>query len=106
MTHIFTNAEYPDMMYFDDFCDGCNTAAVGENRRRFPMCRIPDRRVFSMVFNTSRERVALPNAHVLSERARQQHVEEQENILEMISRSPTTNTRRPFTRFGVPRTRV
>jgi len=46
MPHIFTNAEYADMMYVYDFCDSSVTAAVEEYRRRFPMRRIPDRRVF------------------------------------------------------------
>jgi hypothetical protein len=42
------------------------------------MRRIPDQGVFSMVFNTLHERGTLPIAHISSERARQQHVEEQE----------------------------
>jgi hypothetical protein len=54
-----------------------------------------------MVFGTLREGGALPSAHVSSERARL-HVEEQENILEMVQHSPTTST----TRLGVSRTRV
>jgi hypothetical protein len=43
------------------------TAAVEEYRRRFSVRRIPDRRVFSTVFNTLRERGKLPSAHVSSE---------------------------------------
>jgi len=54
MPHIFTNAEYADM-YVYGFCDGSATAAFEEYRRRFPMRRIPDRRVFYNVFNTLRE---------------------------------------------------
>ena len=57
------------------------TTAVEEYRRRFPMRRIPDRTVFYKVFNTLRECGTLPNAHVSSERARKQNMEEQENIL-------------------------
>jgi hypothetical protein len=85
MPHFFTNAEYADMLYVYGFCDGSATAAFEECRRRFPMHRIPDRRVFSMVFNTFRERGTLPSAYASSERARQQYVEEQENIREMVS---------------------
>jgi len=48
----------------------------------------------------------LPSAHVSSERACQQDVEEQESILEIVQRSPTTNTRRLSTRPGVSRTCV
>ena len=39
--------------------------------------------VFSKVFNTLRDCGTLPTAHVSSEQARQQHVNEQENTLEM-----------------------
>jgi hypothetical protein len=56
------------------------------------MRRIPDRRVFSKVFNTLRERGTLPSAHVSSEWASKQNIEEEENILDMAQRSPTTNT--------------
>jgi len=70
MPHIFTNAEYADMMYVCGFCDGSATVAVEEYRRRFSMRRIPDRRVFYKVFNTLRECGTLPNSQVSSERAR------------------------------------
>ena len=82
-----------DMMYVYGFCDGSATAAVEEYRRRFPMRRIQDRRVYKM-FNTLRERGTLPSVHVSSERVRKQNMEEQENILDMVQRSPTTSTRR------------
>ena len=55
MPHIFTTAEYADMMYVSGFCDGSATAVVEEYRRRFPMRRIPDRRLLYKVFNTLRE---------------------------------------------------
>jgi len=75
MPHILTNAEYAIMMYVYGFCDGSATAAVEEYRRRFPIRRITDRRVFYKVFNTLRECGTLPNAHVSSERARKQNME-------------------------------
>jgi len=106
MPLIFTNVEYADMMYVYGFCDGSVTADVEEYRRRFPMRRIPDRRVFYKVFNTLRECCTLPSAHASSERARKQNMEEQENILDMVQRSPTTSTRRPSALIGVSRTRV
>jgi hypothetical protein len=70
------------------------------------MRRIPERRVLSKVFNTLRERGTLLSAHVSSEPARQQHVEEEENIIEMVQPSPTTSTRKLYTRLGVSRTCV
>jgi hypothetical protein len=62
--------------------------------------------VFSKVFSTLYDGGTLPIAHVSSERARQQHVEEQENTLEMLQRSHTISTRRLSTRLGVSQTRV
>ena len=106
MPHIFTNAEYADMLYVYGFCNGSATAAIEEYRRRFPMRRIPNRRMFSKVFNTLRECCTLPSAHVSFERARKQNMKEQENILDMVQRSPTTSTRKLSTRLGVSRTRV
>jgi len=76
MSHIFTNAEYADIMYVYGFCDGSATAAVEKYRRRFPTRRITDRRVFYKVFNTLRECGTLPSAHVSSERARKQNIVE------------------------------
>jgi hypothetical protein len=93
-------------MYVYGFCDGSAIAAVEEYRRRSLMSRLPDRRVFSEVFNTLHERGTLPSDHAASERACQQYVEEQEKILEMVQRSPTTSTRRLSTCLGVSRTRV
>jgi len=106
MPHIFTNAEYDDMMYVYGFCYGSATAAVEEYRRRFPMRRIPDRRVFYKVFNTLRESGTLPSDHVSSERARKQNMEEQKNILDMVQRSPTTSKRRLSAPISVSRNRV
>ena len=100
------NAEYADMLNVYGVCVGRAQTAVEEYCRRFPTCRISDRRVFHKIFNTLRECGTLPSAPVSSERARQQNVEEQENILEMVQLSPTTSTRRVSTRLGVSRTRV
>ena len=92
MPHNFTNAEYADMMYVDGFCDGSATSTVEEYRRRFPMDRILDHRVFHKVFNILRECSTLPSAHVSSERAYKQNMKEQENILDMVQLSPTIIT--------------
>jgi hypothetical protein len=93
------------MLYVYGFCDGSATAAVEEYRRRFPVRRIPDRRLFSNVCNTLRECCMLPSARVSSEWARQ-HVEEEENILGMVQRSPATSTRTLPTRLDVSQTCV
>jgi len=106
MPHIFKNVEYADMMYVYGCCDGSATAAVEEYRRRFPMRRIPDPRVFYKVFNTLRECGTLPSAHVSPERARKQNMEEHKNILNMVQRRTTNSTRRLSASISVSRTRV
>ena len=54
-----------------------------------------------------RECGTLPTVHVSSQKARQQNVLEQENILEMVQRnSTTTSTRRLSALLGASRTRV
>jgi hypothetical protein len=104
MRRVFTDPEYADMLYVYGFYGGNATTAVVEYRRLFSMRRIPARRVSSEVFNTLRECVTLPSDHVSSEQA--QHVEEQENILEIEQRSPATSTGTLSTRLVVSRTRV
>jgi hypothetical protein len=70
MPFICINTEYADMLYVYGFCDCSATVAV-EYHQRFPMRRIPDRRVFFKSFDTLRERGTLPSAHVSSERSHQ-----------------------------------
>jgi len=106
MPHIFTTSEYAYKLYVDGFCDGSSNVAVEEYRPQVRIRRIPDRRVCSKAFNTLRECGKFPSAHVSSERARQQHVEEEENVLEMVQRSSTSSTRRISTRLGVSQTSV
>jgi hypothetical protein len=93
--HIFTNVDYVNMLHVY----GVVSLLLLKN-----MCRFPDHRVFSKVFDTFCG--MLPSAHVSTEWARQQHVEEQENILEKVQCSPTTSTQRLSTRLGVSRTCV
>jgi hypothetical protein len=62
--------------------------------------------MFSKVFSTLCECDTLPSAHVSTECACQQHVEEQENILGMVQHSPATDMRRLSTHLEDSRTRV
>jgi hypothetical protein len=105
MPFTFSNAEYADVVYVYGFCDG-SAAAVVEYRQRFPNRRIPDRRVFTRIFNTLRDAGTLSGAPVSSERQSQADVAEVENILRLVERSSGTSSRRLSTRLGVPHTRV
>ena len=81
------------MVYVHGYCNGSANAAVDEYRRRYPLRRTPNRAVFTNVFRVLRERGALPSAYVSSERRSIQTDEEQEEIVSMAQRSPTTSTR-------------
>lgn len=106
MPHIFTHAEYSDIVFVYGFCDGSAFAARTEYRRRFPNRRLPNARVFSSVFRKLRDTGKVPSSYISSERSNEQDLNEVENILESVERSPTTSTRRISTRIVVPNTRV
>jgi len=53
-----------------------------------------------------RECCTLPSLHVSSEQARKQNMEEQDNLLDMVQRSPTTSTWKLSARIGVSGTSV
>ena len=104
--HIFTHAEYADMVFVYGFCNENVRAACREYSLRFPNRRVPDSRVFASVYNKLHKNGALPSRHISSERANEQNVDEIESILQSVERSPTTSTRRISTRIGVPHKRV
>jgi len=58
------------------------------------------------LFCALRERGTLPRVHVSSERRMIQTVEEQEEIVSMVQRSPTTSTRRIASRLHVSQSSV
>ena len=106
MPHVFTHAEYANMVFVYGFCDGNALAACREHSLRFPNRTVPDSRAFASVYNKLRETGALPSSHISSECANEQNVDEVESILQSVERSPTTSTRRISTCIGVPHTRV
>jgi hypothetical protein len=74
MPHVFTHAEYADMVFVYGFCNGNGLAACREYSLRFPNRRVPDSRVFASVYNKLRKTGAFPSSHVSSERATEQNV--------------------------------
>ena len=55
MPFTFLFEEYADMIYVCMFCDGNSVLAVAEYQQRFPNCRIPNRRVFTGVYQALRD---------------------------------------------------
>jgi len=106
MLHTFTHEEYSDMVYVYGYCNGSANAAVDEYRRSYPLRRTPNRAVFTNVLRALCECGTLPSVHVSSERRSIQTVEEQEEIVSMAQRSPTTSTRRIASRLRVPHSRM
>ena len=87
MPHVFTHAEYADMVFVYRFCNGNALAKCIEYSLRFPNGRIADSRVFPSVYNKLRETGALPSSHISSEHANEQNVDEVESILQSVERS-------------------
>jgi len=106
MPHVFTHAEYADMVFVYGFCNGNALAACREYSLRFPNRRVPGSRVFASVYNKLHETGALPSSHISSEHANEQNVDEVESFLQLVEHSPTTSTQRISTCFGVPHKRV
>jgi len=80
MPRTFTHEEYADMVYVYGYCNGNANAAVDEYWSRYPLCRTPNRAVFTNMICALRECGTLHSLHVSSERRSIQTVEEQEEI--------------------------
>ena len=106
MPHIFTHAEYADMLFVYGFCNGNALATCRECSLWFHNRKVPDSRVFASAYNKLHETGALPSSHITSECANKQNVDEVESILQSAEHSPTTNTWRISTCIGVPHIRV
>ena len=105
MPRTFTHKDYADMDYVYGYCNSNANAAVDEYRRRYPLCRTQNRAAFT-VFCALHECGTLSSVHVSSERKLIQTVEEQDEIVSMVQRSPTTGTCRIASHLCVPQSRV
>ena len=105
MHFLFTHVEYCDMHYVYGYCDGNASDAVNEYRRRYPESRIPSKRVFTRVELSLRDNGCLPSFALHSEREIVRTINAQENILDMVQRSPRLSTRRMASRVGLSRIR-
>ena len=106
MPFTFSVAEYADMIYVYGFCDGNSFQAVAEYQQRFPNRRIPNRRVFTRVYQTLRDTGTLPGVRIAAERNVNEGVNEEEGIVRTVQSSPRASTRRTARRLRVPHTSV
>jgi hypothetical protein len=81
MPHVYTHAEYADMVFVYGFCNGNALAACREYSLQFPNRRVPDSRVCAGVYNKLHEAGTLLSSHISSEPANEQNVDEVKNIL-------------------------
>ena len=106
MPFTFSVAEYEDMIYVYGFCDGNSVHAVAEYQQRFPNRRIPNRRVFTRVYQTLRDTGTLPGVRIAAERGVNEGVDEEEGVVQMVQNSPRASTQRIIRRLPLPHTRV
>jgi hypothetical protein len=105
MPFPFPFEEYADMIYVYGFCDGNSVLAKAEYQQRFPNRRIPNRRVFTGVYQALRDTGRLPGVRIAAERGVNADVNE-EGIVRIVHRSTRTSTQRIARRVHVPHTRV
>ena len=101
MPFTFSFEEYADMIYVYGVCDVNSVLAVAEYQRRFPNRRIPNRRVFTGVYQTLRDTGRLPGFRIAAGRGVHECVNE-EDIVRMVHRSPRASMRRIARRLHVP----
>jgi len=106
MTFAFSVAEYADMIYVYGFCDSNSVQAVAEYQQRFSNRRIPNRKVCTRVYQTLRATGTLHGVCIAAERDVNEGVDEEEDIVGMVHRSPRTSTRRIAIRLRVPHRKV
>lgn len=106
MPFKFSNQEYADIVFVYGFANGNSRAAKREYERRFPNRRTPSHETFASVFNNLRTNGSFPTITCSSERPVIQNVREQDNIIDMIQRSPQLSTRRLSNRLNISRSTV
>ena len=105
MPFTFSFEEYAYMIYVYGFCDGNSVLAVAEYQQRFPNRTIPNRRVFTGVYQALRDTSRFPGVLIAAERGVNEGVNE-EGIVRMVHRIPRKSTRRIARPLRVPHTRV
>ena len=83
MPHVFTHAEYADMIFVYGFVIEMLLLRVEKNLR-LSNCRVPDSRVFASVYNKLLETGRLPSSHISFERVNEQNVDEVASFLQSV----------------------
>ena len=100
----YTNEEYADIHFIYGFCNGNTRLAADEYRRRYPDRKHPGREVFLRVHQRLRD----TGSFYTGKRNRAVHHddEQEEAVLEIVERSPTTSVRRISRQINAPRMQV
>ena len=83
----FLFEEYADIIYVYGFCDGNSVLVVAEYQQRFQNRRIPNRRVFTGLYQALRDTGRLSGVRIAVEHGVNEGVNE-EGIVSMVHRSP------------------
>jgi hypothetical protein len=99
----FSNGEHADIMYVFGFCDSNEQVAVEGHRQLFPDRGVPDRRVFSSVYQSIGQTGAVPQRKC-GRPQRRRVAQMEDDILDMVQSSTTANIRRIANRIGTSQT--
>jgi len=73
-------------------CNDDATDVLEEYRQRYPRRRIPDRHGFTRVHQFLGRKGSFPSVNRSAKPQAQRSVEEKENVIDMLQRSPRTTT--------------
>ena len=88
-----SHEEYADVHFVYGFCNDDTTDAFEDFRQRYPRRRIPDRHGFTRVHRYQGGKGSFPSVNRRAKNEVQRRVEENENVIDMLQRSPRSNTR-------------
>lgn len=102
----FTNEEYADILFCYGFANGVATHARTEYQSRFPQRRLPHVSVFDGVYRRLRETGRVQRRQSDAGRPRIYRSDEEEQIIRMFERDPTTSTNIIARRLGMSQWKV
>ena len=88
-----SHEEYADLYFVYGFCNDDDTDALEEYRQRHPRRRIHDRRGFTRVHQYLGGKGSFSSVNRRAKPQVQRSVEEKQNVIDMLQRSPRSSTR-------------